>query len=443
MVAHIPAAALPAHVLERPDMRDAIARHDFGAVFSLARKWAGISYSKIAEGCGIKPERVGILARGEGSVTSYEKIARIADAMLIPGHMLGLAPRIWESVPRGIAASETAISPQWNGDESVFRRDFLKSSAVGVATALGLPTLDVEAGKRRIGAELPTAIRQRTARLRRLDDVLGGGDTYRLYLAEFESTKALLRHGSYTESVGRDLLSVLAEQAQQAGWAAFDSGDHERAIRLYDTSHAAAQDAGDTSLSGNALAFLAYQRIGTDPAAAVRLATASCETAGQELPGSVGALLNERRAWAHAVAGDSAEAERALDLARAALATDTGAPQPDWSAWVDDNELKIMAGRCWTELRRPLRAVPILRDVLAGFDDAHARDKALYLSWLAESYLTAGEVEESAAVAGRVLDLSAGVASVRPRQQIAGVLTGLSGFRSNPTVGMVLEKASG
>src|SRR5438477_3011295 len=77
--AYQPPTAIPPHVLERADMRDAVARHDFGTVFALARKWAGISYSRIAEACAIKPERVGALARGVGSITTYEKITLIAD----------------------------------------------------------------------------------------------------------------------------------------------------------------------------------------------------------------------------------------------------------------------------------------------------------------------------------------------------------------------------
>ncbi len=32
----MPSTALPEHLLARPDMRDAIARHDFGEVFALA-----------------------------------------------------------------------------------------------------------------------------------------------------------------------------------------------------------------------------------------------------------------------------------------------------------------------------------------------------------------------------------------------------------------------
>lgn len=437
MVAQQPATALPPHVLERADVREAIARHDFGSVFALARKWAGISYSKIAEACGIKPERVGMLARGEGRITSYEKIACIADAMLIPGHMLGLAPRLWES----IRVSGTAAAWQGNGDDGVHRRDFLKSSAVGIGMAFGLPPLDLPNNSRRITAAVPEQIRQRTARLRRLDNILGGGDTFRLYLAEFEGTKALLRQGVYSDPVGRQLLSVLSEQAQQAGWAAFDAGNQEHATRLYEESRSVALEAGNDALAGNALAFLAYQQIGNNPQEAVRIATASCEISGDALTGSVGALLHERRAWAHAVTGNASETQRALAMAEEALTLASRGPQPDWSTWVDASELQIMAGRCWTELKRPLRAVPVLQTVLTKFDDAYARDKALYSSWLAESYLNAGEIEEAANVAARVLDLSAGVASVRPRRQIAGVLTVLEKHRDIPAVALALEKA--
>ncbi|MFI0814441.1 hypothetical protein ACH4TX_08085 [Streptomyces sp. NPDC021098] len=85
MSSYLSPAALPPHVLERSDVRRALERHDFGAVFKLARQWGGISFSKIAAACDIKPERVGKLARGEGSITTYEKITQIADALRIPG----------------------------------------------------------------------------------------------------------------------------------------------------------------------------------------------------------------------------------------------------------------------------------------------------------------------------------------------------------------------
>lgn len=431
MNGHEPPTALPRELLERPDVRSALATHDFGTVFHVARAVAGISYSMIAAECGIKPERVGTLAKGHGKVASFEKIVRIADALRIPGHMVGLAPRPWETPPEASADAG--------------RREFLKTSAAA-SLAVGLPELSRPSTGGRVGSDLPVKLRQRTARLRRLDDVLGGGDTYRTYLGEYQATRTLLRHRTYTEETGRGLLSVLAEQAQQAGWAAFDGGRHAEARGLYEASRKAAVEAEDAALAGNALAFLAYQGLRGDRQEqlnAVQTAARSCATAGPEAAPGVRALLYERLAWAHAVAGNADETERALDAARAALAEVDDAPQPDWAAWVDETELQIMSGRCWTELRRPLRAVPVLDAALARYDDSHARDKALYLSWLADSYLTAGEVEQAATVTGRALDLSSGVASVRPRERLAPVLQRLGEHRALPAVADILERAGG
>ncbi len=426
-----PSIEIPASVLGRADMRDALARHDFGQAFALIRKWAGVSYSRLGDACGIKPERVGALAKGEGSITSYEKIATIADALRIPGRLVGLCARPWENAQ--------PPTPRPDGDDSLQRRDFLKTAALGAGVALGLP---LDGQPRRIGARIPGILRERTAKLRQLDNTLGGGDTFPIYLREYQATHRLIKDGIYTEKVGQELVVILAEQAQQAGWAAFDAGDQDAAVRLYTTSQHAAVQAADKLLEGNAYAFLAYQRLNHDPMAAVKLATASCEAAGETAVGSAGALLHERRAWANAMAGNFKETAAALEQARTVISLGAGSPEPDWSAWVDSTELDIMTGRCWTALKRPLRAVPVLEGVLAGFDDNHARDKALYSTWLAESYLNAGEIEQSAATAARIIDLSSGVASVRPRQQLAPVLARLGEHRHVPEVASVLEKAA-
>ncbi|MFE2183038.1 XRE family transcriptional regulator [Streptomyces sp. NPDC059455] len=443
MTAYQPPTALPRELLNHAEMRAAIVAHDFGAVFSLARDLAKISYSKIAAECDIKPERVGTLARGQGRITSFEKIAMIADALRIPGHLLGLAPRDWEAAtaPGNAPTASARTTPTTReGSETVLRREFFRASA-GAGLVLGLPELTQINAGHRIDRDVPEQLRQRTARLRRLDDVLGGGDTYRVYLGEYKATKTMLREGSYTEETGRALLSVLSEQAQQAGWAAFDAGKHADARSLYEDSHKAATQAKDAALAGNALAFLAYQKINTDRSAGIETAVQACRTAGPDAPPGVRALLHERLAWAYAVAGNPSETERALSIAEAALSEGDGSPQPDWSAWVDRNELQIMTGRCWTELRRPLRAVPVLEDVLTRYDDTHARDKSLYLSWLADSYLTAGEIEQATTITGRVLELSAGVASVRPRQRLAPILHRLKAHQELPSVAEVLEKA--
>ncbi|WP_432010598.1 helix-turn-helix domain-containing protein [Streptomyces cucumeris] len=107
--------ALPPRVLERDDVRAALAERDFGTVFRLARKWGGISYNQLAEACGIKAERVGTVARGDARITSLAKIEEIADALRIPGGMIGLAPRPWEAPSAPTCTTPALRHPAMSG----------------------------------------------------------------------------------------------------------------------------------------------------------------------------------------------------------------------------------------------------------------------------------------------------------------------------------------
>jgi tetratricopeptide (TPR) repeat protein len=423
---------LPPHVLARVDVRQALEHHDFGRLFRLARKWGGVSFLKIADACEIKPERVGRLARGKGNITSYAKIAAIADGLRVPGHLIGLAPRPWEN------HSNPEAAPKSEG-EGVQRRAFLLTASLATAAASTPGVSPLSQPRGRIGNAAIERLRERTARLRRLDDYLGGGETYPLYVAELRSTTSLARNASYATPTGRALLAIAAEQAQQAGWAAFDAGHHAEAEHLYKTALMAATDADDRPLIANSLALLAYQQASNAPTgtrrSGVDLATASCDRAGTDAHPAVHALLFGRCAWAHARAGEERAAHHALTRAEEARARASSSPDPgpDWATWVDDRELRIMAGRCWTELGRPLRAIPQLEEALRDFPDAQARDKALYLSWLAHAYLDVGEREHAATVLCRSLELAYGVGSVRPQERAQQLLVRLDGHEALPT----------
>ena len=52
-----------------------------------------------------------------------------------------------------------------------------------------------------------------------------------------------------------------------------------------------------------------------------------------------------------------------------------------------------MAGRCLIELGRPHVAEPLLTNAIGSYDTNHAREVALYLSWLVEAYVRAGNVD--------------------------------------------------
>lgn len=305
------------------------------------------------------------------------------------------------------------------GDPSVQRRDFLRAGS-SVAISGLLASVVGASGANSATPDIVDELGQRLISLRKLDNTLGGADTYRLYAAEAELTEQLLRNGADRVPVHRGLLTLHAEQSQQAGWAAFDAGWHHLARDHYRRSHAAATEADEPGLAGNALAFHAYQLIALGRPARAISEKSVCAAEQPDVDPGVRALLYSRAAWTFALDGDTDATARCLGLADDALAHANGRT-PDYAAWIDETELAIMTGRCWSELRRPLRAVPVLETALADYSDEHSRDKALYSSWLADSYIDAGEVEQAVAVVQSSLTVMGNVSSVRPRERLAAV----------------------
>ncbi|MFC7883637.1 helix-turn-helix transcriptional regulator [Streptomyces sp. NPDC057376] len=296
---------------------------------------------------------------------------------------------------------------------------------------------------RRIGIGQVGDLRQRVHGLRLADDVLAGGDLIRPALRELRSAVKLYREGVHTADVGRQLLLQIGELAQIAGWIASDAGQHDEAERIYRLGISAARQAEDHTLAGNIAGSLAYQFSNTGrEAEGLTLAQAAFNDARAEAPPKARALYLDRVAWAHTKAGGVEHGQgamRALGEAGQALSEDSeGTESPDYLYWVDAGELRVMESRVYTELHRPLRAVPLLREVLSEYDATHTREMALYLSWLAVALADANEPEEAAAVAERVISISADVASERTAERVRVVLARLKDFADVPEVASLL-----
>ncbi|MFE6692065.1 hypothetical protein ACFVFQ_37060 [Streptomyces sp. NPDC057743] len=290
-------------------------------------------------------------------------------------------------------------------------------------------------------------VQQRVHGLRLADDFLAGGDLMRPALRELRRVICMYREHSYSSSTERQLLIQIAELAQIAGWIASDAGCHEEAERVYRLGLSAATQAEDGTLAGNLAGSLAYQlsNVGRE-VEGLRLALAALDGVGSDAPPKARALYLDRVAWAYTKVGGAENAQhaiRALGEAGEALAEDSkGTESPAWLYWVDAGELQVMESRVYTELRRPLRAVPLLRKVLGEYDATHAREMALYLSWLAVAYADANEPEEAAATAERVVSLSADVASDRTAQRVGVVLARLAEYAEVPEVRALLHQAT-
>jgi transcriptional regulator with XRE-family HTH domain len=324
---------------------------------------------------------------------------------------------------------------EWTPERSADLARSLMASAAPVASAERVAhewliteppqVYEVRAG-RRIGAGLLAEIEARVGQLRRLDDFVGGEDLGQAVRAELAATADLLREASYSERDGHRLLAAFADLCQIGGWIASDAGEHAVAERRYLTGVRAAFASGDKALAANLLSSLSYQvaNVG-DARQAVMLARSACTGAAREATPLMRALLAERAAWAYArlPGGQGAgECERALGAADDAYGEHArGVAEPPSVCWLDRGEMDVMAGRCYTELARPLKAEPLLVAVLARYDDAHAREKALYETWLAETYLHAHEIDQAAAAATSALDLSLRVHSARSRSRVQHV----------------------
>ncbi|MFG3025812.1 helix-turn-helix transcriptional regulator [Streptomyces sp. NPDC048254] len=299
----------------------------------------------------------------------------------------------------------------------------------------------------RLGMGQVDDLQQRVHGLRLADDFLAGGDLMRPALRELRKAVRMFREHSYSELTGRQLLVQIGELAQIAGWIASDAGQHEEAERIYRLGLSAATQAEDRTLAGNLAGSLAYQlsNIGRE-VEGLDLSRAALDGAGPDAPPKARALYLDRVAWAATKAGGTENAQhamRALGEASQALSEDSdGIESPSYLYWVDAGELRVMESRVYTELRRPLRAVPLLREVLSEYDATHTRELALYLSWLAIAYADANEPEEAAATAERMLTLSADIASERTAERGRVVLARLAEYADVPEVRAVLDSAA-
>lgn len=273
--------------------------------------------------------------------------------------------------------------------------------------------IEVNAG-RCIGDGLVTKVERRVAQLRRMDDFVAGGDLHELVEHELHTTAGLLRAAAYSEALGRRLLVAVGELCQLAGWVTGDAGRYALAAHYCSVGITAAHASNDAPLAANLISTLAYQvsNVG-NPRDAVLLAQTAHVGAEHQATPTTRALLKERLAWAHARAGDRKQTERAL----AAVETDyehrTPADDPEWVYWLNEDEINVMAGRCYVELGVADRAVSLLAGVLDHYDERMARELALYTSWLAEAQGMLGNIDEAVAAAARTLELTARVSSAR------------------------------
>ncbi|WP_308283276.1 helix-turn-helix transcriptional regulator [Pseudonocardia nigra] len=369
---------------------------EVGQRLRAAREDAGVSLTSLARRTHYSKALLGHLETGNRTVT--------------PEHVTAYARALGVSVNRlyGPSADPMRVAHEW----------LVSDSPATVHRAAG----------RRIGPSLATELEQRVIELRHLDDLVSGAELLPVVSKELSGAERVVNETSYAEGTGRRLLGVVGELAQLVGWVASDAGRYVEAQRGYLAGVSAAQAAGDDVLAGQLLSSLSYQiaNVG-NPADAALLARSAVKGAGVTTP-VVRALLLERLAWASARARDRESARRALDAVDESYeCRSPGIEEPEWVYWLDRREIDVMAGRCLIELGDPVAAEPLLSSAIDAYTPEHAREVALYRTWLAESYARAGVFDAARHVLGRAQTAAAKLTSARLDRRVNEVARMLPG----------------
>jgi transcriptional regulator with XRE-family HTH domain len=335
---------------------------DLAAALRAVRESAGVSLAAMAARTHFSKPLLGLLETGKRTVKpehveAYSRALNVAvDVLLGPSH------------------DPLRVAHEWLVSDS--------------------PTVVQLRAGRQVGARLVGELESRVIELRHLDDVIGGGDLFSVVRKELVEVQEVVRSASYTDKVGRRLLTVVGELAQLAGWVASDAGRHIQAQRMYLDGVCAARSAGDRPLGAQLLSSLSYQMASVGKAGDAALLARSAVKGAQDASPVVRALLWERVAWASARSRDYAGTRRALDAVDQAY--EDRSPdvyEPEWVYWLNRAEIDVMAARCLIELGSPATAQPLLTNAIASYNTDHAREIGLYLSWLAEAYAKAGSMD--------------------------------------------------
>jgi len=272
---------------------------------------------------------------------------------------------------------------------------------------------------RRIGDSLIETTEHRVIQLRRADDYMSGRTSHTLVHQELQTTTKLLDEATLTEDQTRRLLTATGELAQLAAWVTADAGLYKQAASYAEGGILAAHAADNAPLAGNIISTLSYQLANTgNPRQAAMLARTAYAGARHSATASTKALLLERVAWADAKSGDLVSCERALGQVEENFSHAKPEDNPDWVYWLNREEIDVMAGRCFTELKQPARAEPLLRSATSDYNNALVRENSLYLSWLAEDYILLNEIDLASQVATHVLELGSRANSARTDERL-------------------------
>lgn len=329
----------------------------------------------------------------------------------------------WTSLGAREAIIETVGS-------DMHRRTFVLSSAAMTSSLfawlIAEPAQAEQLTGRRIGEGAVSMIEREVRRLRRADDVDGGGTLVTGANNALAMVADLLSNRTYSLAHGQRLYAAAADLARMRAWAALDvydrCDDH-----TFKSALQAAHAADDQALGAHILTFWSAAAYNCDrPTDAEAMACAALTAVRGTTAPRVQALVHARRARARSHLGhpgcwtDLDHAEHLLHTADA-----TGEEEPEWAYWFDHSELQGLRASTQLTMDQPAQAEQTFAQAARAYAGDAVRTHAVYLVRQADAQRRQGHIEQACGTAGRALDLTDEISSHRtsaPLRDLAAAL---------------------
>jgi tetratricopeptide (TPR) repeat protein len=178
--------------------------------------------------------------------------------------------------------------------------------------------------------------------------------------------------------------------------------------------------------------------------AAVAGLAAAARREGGDLPGPMLAAILQQEAHAHALDGDEAACQLALDQAyEQAAVDDPGDASNGHGSFCTPAYVEMQRGRCWLRLGRPAKARIALDRAVRSLAPVYRRDRGVALSALATAFAAIGEPAEAAAAATQALAVARDAGSERIVGMVIPVATSLAPYSHLQTVARLQEVLRG